>query len=156
MTVTSNPVPAQNEPAAAPAKPTERCVAVVDRDLPPGRAANAAAVLALTLGARVDGLVGADLIDADGVAHPGLIPIGLPILTAPAADLAQIRERAVAADLGVTVIDFPSQGQETNDYDEFRERVAEVPTSRLEYVGLALHGPRKSVNKLVGNLPLLR
>src|SRR5918992_2780684 len=42
---------------------SERCVIVVDEDLPAGLAANAAAVLALTLGAREPELVGADFVD---------------------------------------------------------------------------------------------
>ena len=57
---------------------SERCVIVVDESLPAGLAANAAAVLALTLGAREPDLVGADFVDADAQPHPGLIPIGLP------------------------------------------------------------------------------
>src|SRR3954470_22743403 len=69
----------------------ERCVIVVDADLPPGLAANAAAVLALTLGAREPALAGADLVDADGREHPGLIPIGLPVLKAPRAALVDLR-----------------------------------------------------------------
>jgi Protein of unknown function (DUF2000) len=40
-----------------------RCVVVVDESLPPGRAANAAAVIALTLGKRHPHLAGPDLID---------------------------------------------------------------------------------------------
>ena len=64
----------------------ERCVIVVDEDLAPGLAANAAAVLALTLGATVDGLVGPDLVDADGDVHPGLFAAGLPVLGARARD----------------------------------------------------------------------
>ena len=55
---------------------------VVDADLAPGLAGNAAAVLAVTLGATVDGLVGPDLVDADGDVHPGLFSAGLPVLGA--------------------------------------------------------------------------
>lgn len=56
----------------------ERCIIVVDQTLPPGLAANAAAVLPLSIGARFPQLPGHDLVDADSFAHPGLIPIGLP------------------------------------------------------------------------------
>jgi len=41
--------------------PSERCVIVVDQTLAPGLAANAAALLALTLGAISPRLVGAEL-----------------------------------------------------------------------------------------------
>jgi hypothetical protein len=133
---------------------SERCVIVVDEDLPAGLAANAAAVLALTLGAREPGLVGSDFVDADSERHPGLIPIGLPVLRAASDDLAEIRRRA-AAD-GVSVIDFPVFGQQTNDYDEFRGMVAATPTSELSYLGVALSGPRRAVGRLTGRLALLR
>ena len=133
---------------------SERCIIVVDEALPAGLAANAAAVLALTLGAREPGLVGADLIDADEEAHPGLIPIGLPVLRAPRDELGRLRARAGQAGLGV--IDFPAFGQRTNDYDEVRDAVARTPTAALEYLGLALHGPRRAVSRLTGGLALLR
>jgi hypothetical protein len=140
--------------AASAVAPSVRCVIVVDEALAPGLAANAAAVLAITLGATVDGLMGEDLVDGDGVAHPGLIPAGLPVLCAPRAAIAELRTRAAAA--GVGVIDMPTFGQQTTDYDAVRERVAATPTAELEYLGIVLHGPRRAVNRLTGNLRLLR
>jgi hypothetical protein len=133
---------------------SERCVIVVDEDLPAGLAANAAAVLALTLGAREPSLVGADFVDADAEHHPGLIPIGLPVLRASRHDLVEIRRRA-AAD-GVGVVDFPAFGQQTNDYDEFREMVAATPAAELSYLGVGLSGPGRAVRRLTGRLALLR
>jgi hypothetical protein len=133
---------------------TERCVVVVDEALPPGLAANAAAVLALTLGATVGGLLDGDLVDADGEVHPGLIPMGLPVLCAPRALLTELRMRATPA--GVGVIDFPTFGQQTTDYDEVRGKVAQTQTAELEYLGIVLHGSRRAVTRLTGSLRLLR
>jgi hypothetical protein len=131
-----------------------RCVIVVDEALPAGLAANAAAVLALTLGARAPGLRGPDVDDADGARLPGLIDRGLPILKAPAAQLGALRSRA--AEAGVEVIGFPRFGQETTDYEAFREHVEQTPTAELDYLGLLFAGPKRAVNKLTGSLPLLR
>jgi hypothetical protein len=131
----------------------ERCAIVIDADLAPGLAANAAAVLALTLGATVDGLIGPDLVDADGEVHPGLFSAGLPVLGAPREALAELRARAVQA--GVGVIDIPALGQQTNDYDEVRAYVADTATADLEYLGLALHGSRRAVSRVTGTLRLL-
>jgi hypothetical protein len=133
---------------------SERCVIVVDEDLPAGLAANAAAVLALTLGAREPDLVGEDFVDADAQAHPGLIPIGLPILRASRDELVELRRRAGAD--GVSVVDFPVFGQRTNDYDEFRGMVAATPAAELSYLGVAVSGPRRAVRRLTGGLALLR
>jgi hypothetical protein len=129
-----------------------RCVVVVDEALAPGLAANAAAVMAMTLGARVPDLVGDDFEDAGGACHPGLITTGLPVLRAPAAELAPLRARAVSEDIGV--VGFPVAGQTTTDYEAFRAMVAE--TASPDYLGLAFYGPAKAVRRLTGSLGLLR
>jgi hypothetical protein len=93
-------------------------------------------------------------LGAFGEPHPGLIRIGLPILRTSSSDLTTLRARALDGELGV--IDFPAFGQRTNDYDEVRSHVARTPATQLEYLGLALHGPKPAITKLTGNLPLLR
>jgi Protein of unknown function (DUF2000) len=132
-----------------------RLVAVVDESLPPGRAANATGMLALTLGATVAGLPGPALVDADGNAHNGLIPQGLLVLRAPATRLSELRAQAAASE-DVGVVDFPTYCQQTNDYDEVRRRVAAIPTAELRYLAILLYGPRRAVSRLTGNLALLR
>ena len=139
-----------DEPAAEPT----RCVIVVDGALPAGRAANAAAVIALTLGKRHPHLAGPDLVDASGQAHPGLIPIGIAVLAAAAPDFGALRAKALKS--GIDVVDFPAQGQQTTDYGEFGLRVRQVPLEDLTYVGIGLYGPRKVVGRIVGRYPLLR
>lgn len=131
-----------------------RCAIVVDIALPSGKAANAAAVIALTLGKRHPELAGADLIDGSGQAHPGLIPIGIAVMAAAAADLNEVRTKA--AKNGIDVVDFPAQGQQTNDYLEFGTRVRAVPTEELSYVGVGVYGTRKAVGKVVGKFSLLK
>jgi hypothetical protein len=129
-----------------------RCVMVVDEALAPGLAANAAAVMAMTLGAKVPELVGEGFQDGAGERHPGLITTGLPVLRAAAEALPALRARAVAAEIGV--VGFPASGQTTTDYEAFRAMVAE--TAEPEYLGLAFYGPAKAVRKLTGSLGLLR
>ena len=131
-----------------------RCVVIVDEALPPGLAANAAAMVALTLGATVDGLPGADLVDADGHSHPGLIAAGIPILAASRLQLSDLHARAQRESLGV--VDLPAFGQQTTDYESVIERVGQTPAAELEYLGIALHGPRRAVSRLTGSLRLLR
>lgn len=131
-----------------------RCVIVLDAALPAGRAANAAAVIALTLGKRHPHLAGPDLIDGSGHAHPGLIPIGIAVLAAGAPELAELRVKALKC--GIDVVDFPREGQETTDYAVFGARLREVPSAALAYVGVGLYGPRKPVGRIVGRFPLLR
>ncbi|KAF1046884.1 MAG: hypothetical protein GAK35_00831 [Herbaspirillum frisingense] len=140
--------------AAEDAINTKRCVVVIDAALAGGKAANAAAVIALTIGQRHPELVGAPLVDASGASHPGLIPIGIAVLSAPSEALAGLRAKAVQA--GCDVVDFPVQGQQTTDYQAFIDAVARVREEELRYVGVSLYGPKKTVGKLVGNLALLK
>jgi Protein of unknown function (DUF2000) len=149
--VTPLPLPS---PAPTPAAAPERLVIVVDEALAPGLAANAAAVVAFTLGAQLPGLRGPDVADADGGALPGLIPIGLPILRAPSGALTALHAGAVEADLGVVAM--PVFGHQTNDYDEFRELVARTPGAELRFLAVAVHGPRRQVRRLTGSFGLLR
>lgn len=142
-------------PAASPAPLAGlRTVAVIDRGLPKGLAANAAAVLAVTLGRQRPDLVGPDFADGAGEPHLGLYPAGLPVLGADRGVLARLRAEARARD--VLVVDLPAAAQQTNDYGEFRARVAATPAGELSYLGLLLSGPAKAVRALTGDLPLLR
>jgi hypothetical protein len=131
-----------------------RCVAVIDLGLPAGKAANAAAVMALTMGARHPHLVGEALTDSLGNAHPGLIPIGIPVLGAPVQDLPSIRGKAIQA--GLEVVDFPVQGQQTNDYGEFRRMMSATAPNDVQYLGVMLFGTKKKVGRIVGKYALLR
>jgi hypothetical protein len=129
-----------------------RCVVVVDEALAPGLAANAAAVMAMTLGTKIPALVGEAFVDGAGEEHPGLITTGLPVLRAAADELPALRAKALEAEVGV--IGFPRSGQTTTDYEQFRAMVAETPSP--DYLGLALYGPRKTLRRLTGSLGLLR
>ena len=133
----------------------ERTVIVVDDGLGPGHAANAAAVLAITLGARLPQLPGADFADADGGAPPGLFPAGLPVLRARAQALRELRARAAATD-GVAIVALPQAGQQTTDYDEFRAVVGRTPANDLDLAGVLLCGPARAVRGLTGSFGLLR
>ena len=125
---------------------------VLDEALAPGKAANAAAVMAMTLGTKVPAMIGSDFCDGTGAVHAGLFREGLPVLKARAEQLRELRQKAVAAHVGV--IGMPVNGQQTNDYEEF---VAMLASSEdVSYLGLALYGPARTVRKLTGSLGLLR
>jgi len=135
----------------APQKP-ERCVIVIDEALPPGKASNAAAVIAFTLGQRHSHLVGAPLQERDGTAHPGLIPIGIPVLKASALQLSELRRKSLAH---CDVVDFPVQGQATTDYDAFLDAIrAHHGGEALQYLAVGLVGPKNRIGKLVGGFSL--
>lgn len=58
----------------------EKCVMVIDEQLPLGIIANTAAVMGITLGKAMPEVVGADVRDESGHTHLGIIEFPLPIL----------------------------------------------------------------------------
>jgi hypothetical protein len=131
----------------------ERCVIVINQDLPLGNIANAAAVLALTLGQRHPMLVGEVLADSQGQCWPGLIPIGISVLAASEEQLGALLQQPRAAE--VDRILFPVDGQQTTNYAQFRASVANLPSSEWRLLGIALAGEKKTVRKLTAKLNLL-
>ncbi|NKY85378.1 DUF2000 domain-containing protein [Nocardia veterana] len=134
-------------------RPEYKCAIVVSDELATGLAANAASVLALTMGNRVEGLVGADVKDADGVIHPGVISVPLPILRAPRERVAAISRAAAQRD-EMFVVGFSALAQGCRTYEEYIDKMAATPTDDVAPIGVGLHGRRKDVAKLVGSLPL--
>lgn len=138
---------------AAPTRSARlKWVVVVDTDLPPGRAVNAAACLAAATGSRVTGLLGPDAVDAAGAVHPGLPWAGCTVLAADTDQLAAVRAKAAGSD-GVLVVDMPEHGQRTRVYDEYLAAVGRDTAPR--YCAVGIIGPRNRVDRIVGRLPLL-
>lgn len=129
-------------------------VVVVDGSLPPGRAANAAACVAAATSRQVTGLVADGGLDADGSPHAGLPWAGCTVLTADPATLRSVHDRARRRD-DVLVVDMPLLAQETRVYAEFLARLAQVPGDEISYAAVGVVGPRRSVDRIVGGLPLL-
>ncbi len=132
------------------------CVIVVDETLPAGVAANAAAIIGITLGCRHPGAVGPDLTDGGGEAHSGIIRIPVPVLKAGAETLRALRERLAEAGDDVDAVDFSDVAQHCRSYAEYTEKTAKAAPRDFSYLGLGLFGPAKRIKKLTGSLPLLR
>ncbi|APG87270.1 hypothetical protein SAMCCGM7_pC0064 (plasmid) [Sinorhizobium americanum CCGM7] len=73
-----------------------RCAFVIDQTLPRGLIANAAAILAMTLGKERPDLIGHAVHDADGNCHQGITTIVMPMLMSDAGGLMELRIRAAA------------------------------------------------------------
>ena len=133
-----------------------KCVMVISESLPVGLAVNAAGVLAATLGRRVESLVGEDVVDGSGEKHAGLVRIPIPVLKADEEAIKSVRTRAVGLEGLLLVVDLTETAQSSKTYEEYEERMARAQGDGLGYLGVALYGEKRSVNKLTGNLPLLR
>lgn len=134
---------------------TEKCVMVIDGSLPPGIAANTAAILGVTLGKRMPEVVGEDVRDGQGREHLGIIEFPVPVLKSTREDLRRLREALYAPECrDLTVADFSDLAQGCRTYGEFIGKMREADS--LQYLGLAVCGARKAVDRLTGSLPLLR
>ncbi|CPR14091.1 DUF2000 domain-containing protein [Brenneria goodwinii] len=129
-----------------------RCAIILNSDLPIGKAANAAAVISLTLGQRYPEFVGPELIDADGQSHPGLISVGIPVLAASNQQIGSLLSQCYES--GFDSVLFPIEGQMTVDYAAFREAVRQISTAELHHSGLGIVGEKKALRKLTGKLKL--
>lgn len=58
-----------------------KCVMIIDEELPLGLIANTSAVLALSIGENVEGIIGEDVTDKDGHVHRGITKLSIPYLT---------------------------------------------------------------------------
>lgn len=129
---------------------------VIDSELPAGFIANTAAVLALTLGKAIDGIVGPAVVDGDGSVHAGITTIPIPILKSTGATLKEFRNTISTHYPDLFLVDFSNAAQTTKNYGDYMKKIATFTHADLEYLGIAIYGDKKSVNKLTGSLPLLR
>ncbi|WLQ15854.1 DUF2000 domain-containing protein [Hahella aquimaris] len=133
-----------------------KCVIVIDANLPTGPIANTAAVLALSLGKAFPELIGDALPDHNGHLRAGITTTAIPILRAEGVRLRNLREELKEHEPQLTVIDLTSATMTTKSYEAYAEKLLSTPVDELEYLGVALCGPKKIVNKFTGNLGLLR
>ena len=132
-----------------------KCVIVVDESLPTGVIANTAAILGITLGAKIPEVVGNDVHDSGGNDHIGIIEFPVPILKASAETLNRIRLTLYGKEYSdVTAADFTDVAQSCKTYDEYIDKIGAA--DELRYFGIAICGAKKKVNRLTGSLPLLR
>jgi hypothetical protein len=135
-----------------------KIVMVINKELPIGLIANTAAVLGISLGKMFpEDIVGCDLKDADGNTHVGITAKTIPVLSADRIQIKEIRDGLFTQDSrDVTVIDFSEAAQKCLEYDDYMQILSGLPSAELYYMGICLFGPDKRVNKLTGNLGLLR
>ena len=135
----------------------EKCVIVVDENLPLGIIANTAAILGITMGMKMPDVVGNDVLDSEGNAHMGIIQFPVPILKGNTEILKKLRTRLCEPQFSeLTVVDFSDLAQGCKTYNEFIGKMANTSESRLNYIGIAVCGNKKQINKLTGSMPLLR
>ena len=135
----------------------DKCVMVLNNELPIGWIANAAAIMGITLGKYIPEAIGESVQDKHGQGHLGVIQFPVPILKGSFEKIKELRERLYDSSFDeLIVVDFFDVAQSCKTYDEYIAKMKQVEEKDLTYYGIALCGRKKLVNKLTGELPLLR
>ncbi|KPL71168.1 DUF2000 domain-containing protein [Leptolinea tardivitalis] len=134
-----------------------KCVMVIDQNLPLGLIANTAAVLAISLGKKVDGIVGEDVVDRDGTVHKGITRATVPLLKGDSSLIRSLRSRLLSMpENSLFFVDFCDIAQQSKRYEDYTANIALTSECDLTYLGIAIYGEDREVNKLTGNIGLLR
>lgn len=135
----------------------EKCVIVVDEGMELGVIANVTAILSISLGKLRPDISGSDTLDAENHTHYGLIQVPVPVLKAPAEKVAEIRNKLFDDNFNdVSCVDFTNVAQECMTYTDYTDTMRHSTKDDLMYMGIAVVGNKKKVNKLTGSLSLLR
>lgn len=134
-----------------------KCVMIFDESLPVGVIANTAAIIGASLGKADPEVVGITPVDMDGNEHSGLIQFPVPILKSDSDTIQDIRKKALDTyGEDIDIIDFTDIAQKSMTYDDYLNNYKATAGDDISYLGLTLCGPKKAINKLTGNLSLLR
>ena len=130
---------------------------ILDETLPRGLIANAAAILGITLGKKLPTIVGQSVADKDGNEHEGIIIFPVSVLAGRKELIKSLRQKLFGADFNdIVTVDFSDVAQGCKTYAEYINKMSDTSESALAYFGIAICGDKKKVNRLTGNLPLLK
>ncbi|WP_380172972.1 DUF2000 family protein [Kineococcus sp. DHX-1] len=128
-------------------RPDTRTAVLVRDDLASWQRLNVTAFLLSGVTAAHPELVGAPYADADGTGYLALLGQPVRVFEGDAATLRAARQRAVARGLSTAL--FTAEMFTTGDDDANRAVVAAVAGADLDVVGLAVHGAKNSVDKVL-------
>ncbi len=135
---------------------SKKCVLIIDQSLPTGVIANVSAVLAMSVGKEINGLVGEDILDKDGTLHRGLTQLPIPVLGATSLQISKIRQIVISeTDNDTILFDFNNFAQQARTYHEYTSYMQSVDTEEISYLGLAVYGDKKKINKTTKGLTLI-
>lgn len=133
-----------------------KCVLIIDETLSEGVVANIAAILSISVGNSVKGLVGNDIADNVGTIHSGLSQLPIPVLGTTAEHLKDIRQKFIGENReNIRIFDFNNFSQQAHTYDEYISLLQTSNVDKIIYYGIALFGDKKIINKTTKGLTLI-
>lgn len=131
-----------------------KAIVVVDSSLSVGMKANIASVLSLSLGACVPDLVGELVVAKDGYPMPGITTIPISILQTQGDMIKSVYEMGLG--LGLKGWVFSDCAARSKNYNDYSQALLNCNACDMDFLGILVFGDRKSVNKISGNLQLVR
>lgn len=126
---------------------------ILKADLAAWQLANVAAFLAGGLAASHPEMKGEPYRDGAGRSYSPLIREPVFVYGATVEELRRTHQRALSREL-VPAIYIDAMFTTTNDADN-RAAVAAAPADALDFVGVGVHGPRKTIDKVINGLKFL-
>ncbi|MFI5000644.1 MAG: DUF2000 family protein [Reyranellales bacterium] len=126
---------------------------ILRRDLTGWQVANVAAFLAGGLAGSHPHIVGEPYRDGSGRTYTPLIREPVFVYGATLEDLQRTHQRALSREL-VPAVYIEAMFRTTNDADN-RAAFTAAPADALEFVGIGVHGPRKTIDKVTNSLKFL-
>ncbi|MGA2583732.1 MAG: DUF2000 domain-containing protein [Tepidisphaeraceae bacterium] len=136
---------------------TTRIVAVVNKNLEPGKAMNAIAHMTLGLANRIgekgrEDLKFLDFVDADGQTHPSVSARSLIVLRGSANEIRTLRQAVRGAK--IAFVDFVSNTMTGDTWAEQLQRTATMREADLDYAGIAIFGIKEILQPLTRRFSL--
>ena len=132
----------------------DKCVIIIDDELPLGIIANTSAVLGVSLGNKVNEMIGNDFVDHSGYIHQGITKVPIPILKSR--NLNTLREKLKQHEPDLLVVDLTNHTLNQPTFEDYIAAYGSTPVEEQIYLGIAIYGPKKLVNKHTGSMGLLR
>ncbi|MFD0532219.1 DUF2000 family protein [Kitasatospora arboriphila] len=137
----------RRRPGGAPVRFDTKIAVLLREDLEPWQRLNVTAFLVSGLGTVSPEVVGEPYADADGVAYLPMFRQPVLVFEGTKELMAAAHGRALSRSLPSAV--FTSDLFATGNDRDNRAAVRAVATDRLDLVGLAVHGPRNAVDKVL-------
>ncbi len=128
---------------------------VVSPNLGQGQIANRCAVLSTGLAAHHEEIIGEHSLTSDGLELKGFTEVPIVVLSAKDEPSLRLLEEK-ARQLECSTFVFLARAQGLRSYSAYRKSISKSTSADLDVDAFLLYGPKKAVNKITGNLPVLR
>lgn len=133
--------------ASAPVRFDTKIAVLLREDLAAWQRLNVTAFLVSGIGTAEPEVIGEPYADADGIAYLAMFRQPVVVLEGAGELLSAAHAKAVKR--GLTLSIFTAELFTTGNDRDNRAAVREVPTEKLDLVGIGVYGPRNAVDRIV-------